>query len=299
MLSACRCEDHCGACDTLDFGEAVVVRELREVTTPDEVNDLEPEFIEVPSMEIPRLLGAPPKTEQHGEALPKPTEQTMGVKLPVEQCGAECGEVCGAKLAKASGPRSVSWLSKHAESDAVCLQEIKNNTMGVLLQQIQELDAGYGEAATMSARGDDLRGNKPAIVIVGHPSMLKLLTEFVRSYAHLLTDFRIIGNAEIHDIVATVSESSGTPLSVAEPCLPSGPLGCDSCISQLIFQSAAQAIIYFRDPLAAHVNKSDTISLARLADTYQLYFCTNYRTAAAVLEELHYKMSALQAETLL
>eukprot|EP00929_Paragymnodinium_shiwhaense_P014615 TRINITY_DN122547_c0_g1_i1.p1 TRINITY_DN122547_c0_g1~~TRINITY_DN122547_c0_g1_i1.p1 ORF type:complete len:393 (+),score=67.26 TRINITY_DN122547_c0_g1_i1:84-1262(+) len=233
-----------------------------------------------------------PHTTMLGRPSPKPVCQ-CGVECPA--CARFC-QMCGARLvAAAQGVKSLSWWSTHARSDQSGLHEIKQNFVGILLEQIKELDAGVASALPSGRSSPSM----PRIVIVGHPNMHKLISEFVKSYSHLLANFGIIGNTEIRDIVEAASSTScASSLTVVDPCLPSGPLGGDSCISRLIFESEVQAIFYFRDPLSAHVHKSDTTSLARLADTYQSYFCTNYRTAAAILEELHAKMIEAQPEPL-
>merc|ERR1711963_1193144 len=49
-------------------------------------------------------------------------------------------------------------------------------------------------------------------------------------------------------------------------------------------------MFFFRDPLSAHPHIADIESLSRLADVYQVYYASNYRSAGSILESMHAKL---------
>eukprot|EP00929_Paragymnodinium_shiwhaense_P107554 TRINITY_DN7370_c0_g3_i1.p1 TRINITY_DN7370_c0_g3~~TRINITY_DN7370_c0_g3_i1.p1 ORF type:complete len:286 (-),score=60.12 TRINITY_DN7370_c0_g3_i1:30-809(-) len=157
----------------------------------------------------------------------------------------------------------------------------------VLLQQVAA--AVDEEADEMTAADADSR---PSIAIVGHEQMVPLMKAFVESYKECLSDFRIVTSESLHELL--VVNNGLTPVTSGDVFVPSSALGGDQVIGSMIAEEDVRAVFFFRDPLSCHAPGSDFEALSRLADVYQIYFASNYRTAAATLEALQDRMSAVK-----
>merc|ERR1711971_423853 len=134
---------------------------------------------------------------------------------------------------------------------------------------------------------DDAR---PLIAMVAHDNMKPLMATFANSYKELLKDFRLTGTGTTCGMLRQIG------LEPEEMLVPSGPLGGDQVLGHYITEGEIRAMFFFRDPLSAHAHIADIEALSRLADVYQIYFASNYRTAAATLETLHDNMIAMKSK---
>eukprot|EP00929_Paragymnodinium_shiwhaense_P124067 TRINITY_DN9897_c0_g2_i2.p1 TRINITY_DN9897_c0_g2~~TRINITY_DN9897_c0_g2_i2.p1 ORF type:complete len:226 (+),score=69.30 TRINITY_DN9897_c0_g2_i2:63-740(+) len=150
----------------------------------------------------------------------------------------------------------------------------------VLLQQVHEVEEQEEEALESSGDG------RPLIALVSHDNMKPLMATFAKTFQEQLKEFRLTGTGTTCGILRKVG------LSPEEWPIPSGPLGGDQVLGGMMANGDIKALFFFRDPLSSHAHIADIEALSRLADVYQIYFCTNYRTSAAVLENLHKKVVA-------
>eukprot|EP00929_Paragymnodinium_shiwhaense_P124065 TRINITY_DN9897_c0_g1_i1.p1 TRINITY_DN9897_c0_g1~~TRINITY_DN9897_c0_g1_i1.p1 ORF type:complete len:246 (+),score=51.56 TRINITY_DN9897_c0_g1_i1:64-738(+) len=151
----------------------------------------------------------------------------------------------------------------------------------MLLQQVQEVEEEENEALDSSGSG-----SRPLIALVSHDNMKPLMATFAKTFQEQLKEFRLTGTGTTCGILRKVG------LSPEEWPIPSGPLGGDQVLGGMMASGDIKALFFFRDPLSSHAHIADIEALSRLADVYQIYFCTNYRTSAAVLENLHKKVVA-------
>jgi methylglyoxal synthase len=125
---------------------------------------------------------------------------------------------------------------------------------------------------------------RPLLALVAHDNMKPLMATFAKSYQEQLADFRLTGTGTTCSMLRSIG------LTPEDMSVPSGPLGGDQVLGGMIAEGGIKALFFFRDPLSAHAHTADIEALSRLSDVYQIYFSTNYRSAAAMLENLHKKL---------
>eukprot|EP00929_Paragymnodinium_shiwhaense_P002334 TRINITY_DN10255_c0_g2_i2.p1 TRINITY_DN10255_c0_g2~~TRINITY_DN10255_c0_g2_i2.p1 ORF type:complete len:750 (+),score=188.83 TRINITY_DN10255_c0_g2_i2:108-2357(+) len=178
------------------------------------------------------------------------------------------------------GRRSVALQA--LETEGVVAAE-KHASM--LMEQVNEVQEEEAEALE-AARSEERR--RPLIALVSHDNMKPLMATFAKTFQEWLKEFRLTGTGTTCGILRAVG------LSPEEWPIPSGPLGGDQVLGGMMANGDIKGLFFFRDPLSSHAHIADIEALSRLADVYQIYFCTNYRTSAAVLENLHKKLMASQ-----
>jgi len=138
----------------------------------------------------------------------------------------------------------------------------------VLLQVAQEADEIDKET-------------KPMIAMVSHDNMKPLMAAFAKSYANQLCHFRLTGTGTTCKVLRSIG------LQPEDHDVPSGPLGGDQVLGAMISRGDIRALFFFQDPLSSHAHAADIEALSRLCNVYQIYFATNYRSAGAILDQLH------------
>jgi len=134
-----------------------------------------------------------------------------------------------------------------------------------------------------------MEDRRPLIALVAHDSMKTLMANFAQNYREELSNFRLTGTGTTCRILR------GIGLTPEDQFVPSGPLGGDQVLGAMITEQKVHALFFFRDPLTSHIHIADCEALARVADVYQIYYCTNYRTAAGVLQTMTEKILAARA----
>jgi len=183
------------------------------------------------------------------------TNMTSGVSSLLPKCG------------RLSMRLSAVVENEVSPSDRACL----------LLDMAREQETEFEELVHGS-------NEKPLLALVAHDNMKPLMATFAKSYQEQLADFRLTGTETTCSMLRSIG------LTPEDQSVPSGPLGGDQVLGGMIANGDIKALFFFRDPLSAHVHIADIEALSRMSDVYQIYFSTNYRSAAAMLEKLHEKL---------
>eukprot|EP00451_Oxyrrhis_marina_P046399 CAMPEP_0204449210 /NCGR_PEP_ID=MMETSP0470-20130426/99722_1 /ASSEMBLY_ACC=CAM_ASM_000385 /TAXON_ID=2969 /ORGANISM="Oxyrrhis marina" /LENGTH=248 /DNA_ID=CAMNT_0051449023 /DNA_START=23 /DNA_END=767 /DNA_ORIENTATION=- len=211
--------------------------------------------------------------------------------------------VCSSKIAE-----------KEFSSVPVVKPGLKRGTtvMHTLGDSAQVADLGSKLVNQAEDMDREMDGSVPLLALVAHDNMKGMMKQFALVHKALLKDFRLTGTGTTCKMLSSIGlqpvgqtksgplggdqemEQSGTTCKMLSSIglqpvgqTKSGPLGGDQEIGAMICREELQGIFFFRDPLSAHAHIADIEALMRLADCYQVYHCTNYRSAAAVLTVMH------------
>ena len=125
------------------------------------------------------------------------------------------------------------------------------------------------------------------IALIAHDAMKPVLVDFASAYRETLEAYPLVATGTTGTLLY---RSTGLLLSRK---VQSGPLGGDQAIGALIASGNIRAVIFFRDPLAAHPHHADIAALGRLCDVYYVPFATNPATAETVLRHLEHESQSL------
>mmetsp|Transcript_91138 Transcript_91138/g.208927 ORF Transcript_91138/g.208927 Transcript_91138/m.208927 type:complete len:239 (+) Transcript_91138:80-796(+) len=180
------------------------------------------------------------------------------------------------------GVCSSKIVEKEFSSVPVVKPGLKRGTtvMHTLGDSTQVADLGSKLVNQAEDMDREMDGSVPLLALVAHDNMKGMMKQFALVHKALLKDFRLTGTGTTCKMLSSIGLQ---PVGQTK----SGPLGGDQEIGAMICREELQGIFFFRDPLSAHAHIADIEALMRLADCYQVYHCTNYRSAAAVLTVMH------------
>mmetsp|Transcript_29336 Transcript_29336/g.64466 ORF Transcript_29336/g.64466 Transcript_29336/m.64466 type:complete len:239 (+) Transcript_29336:68-784(+) len=180
------------------------------------------------------------------------------------------------------GVCSSKIVEKEFSSVPVVKPGLKRGTtvMHTLGDSAQVADLGSKLVNQAEDMDREMDGSVPLLALVAHDNMKGMMKQFALVHKALLKDFRLTGTGTTCKMLSSIGLQ---PVGQTK----SGPLGGDQEIGAMICREELQGIFFFRDPLSAHAHIADIEALMRLADCYQVYHCTNYRSAAAVLTVMH------------
>lgn len=114
------------------------------------------------------------------------------------------------------------------------------------------------------------------LALVAHDRRKEELADFVLEHRVELARFRLVATGGTG---ALVGRRTRLKVDLLEP----GPAGGDQQLGALAEASEVQAVIFFRDPVAAGLHEPDFVDLLRVCDTQEIPLATNRATAEAIL----------------
>jgi methylglyoxal synthase len=193
------------------------------------------------------------------------------------------GEVFGESMFSEDATRSADVRALAEGSAAVLTLEAyeamlaEDNELGLRCRDFFEaLHARHREKRGQFVYQDPTR----YVALIAHNEMKSALVDFVRAHKARLQKYCLIATGTTGTLL---HRETGMTLSRK---VKSGPLGGDQAVGSLVSTGNILAVIFFRDPLAAHPHHADIEALGRLCDVYQIPFATNGSTAEAVLDYL-------------
>jgi len=117
---------------------------------------------------------------------------------------------------------------------------------------------------------------RKTLALVAHDSKKDDLVQLVKAHKEELAEADLVATRSTGQLIQKRTE---LPVTL----LQSGPLGGDQQIGALIANGEVSAVIFLRDPLAAHPHEPDVSALLRVCDVHNVPLATNLGTAEAVL----------------
>lgn len=113
--------------------------------------------------------------------------------------------------------------------------------------------------------------------LIAHDGMKPAMLDFVRAHLDFFSRRPIVASSGTG---ALLQRELGLQLRRR---VQSGPLGGDQEIGALISRGHIEAVIFFRDPMAAHPHSADVDALARICDVSDVPIATNPSSARLLL----------------
>ncbi|SEV83458.1 methylglyoxal synthase [Luteibacter sp. 329MFSha] len=117
------------------------------------------------------------------------------------------------------------------------------------------------------------------MALVAHDAAKATMLSLASEYMDVLRTCRVCATR-------TTGKLLSERLALDVECLHSGPRGGDIQIAARIAGGLIDALIFLRDPLAAHPHQADVSALLRLSDLANVVCATNEATARVVLDAL-------------
>lgn len=136
------------------------------------------------------------------------------------------------------------------------------------------------------------RFTRPDVVValVAHDGKKQELLDLARSHREILTAFRLVATRSTGSMI---SRELGLPVELVD----SGPRGGDLQIGSRIVEQRIDAVVFLRDPLAAHPHEPDIQALLKVCDVHSIPLATNSATAEILLHFLWERSTARLAPT--
>jgi methylglyoxal synthase len=135
------------------------------------------------------------------------------------------------------------------------------------------------------------RTQKFTLALIAHDARKEDMVQLVKAHLEELAEVDLVATRSTGQLV-----SARTKLPVT--LMQSGPMGGDQQIGALVANEEIDAVIFLRDPLAAHPHKPDVSVLLRICDAHSIPLATNIATAEAVLHLLAEHPEALSGHHL-
>jgi len=120
---------------------------------------------------------------------------------------------------------------------------------------------------------------RPLIALIAHDAKKDELLRLCRSHRGLLERFRFIATEATGRLLAR-------ELDLEIECVSAGPEGGDIQIGARIVEAEVDALVFLRDPLAAHPHEPDIQALLKVCDVHSVPVATNVGSGNILLLHL-------------
>ncbi|MGD9394554.1 MAG: methylglyoxal synthase [Dehalococcoidia bacterium] len=127
-----------------------------------------------------------------------------------------------------------------------------------------------------------------SLALVAHDAKKEDMVRLVEAHKEVLSGLELTATRSTGRLIG---ERTGLKVRLLE----SGSMGGDQQVGALVANEAIKAVIFLRDPLAAHPHEPDVSALLRVCDVHNVPLATNLTTAEAVLRLIFEHPEALGA----
>ena len=141
-------------------------------------------------------------------------------------------------------------------------------------------DKGFADvAAVLRDMREEDPGTDTVLALIAHDAKKDHLLRLVRSHRRVLAGFRLLTTGTTGALLAE-------RLHLPVERMASGPNGGDLQIGARIVEGSVDALIFLRDPLAAHPHELDIQALLKVCDVHDVPVATNMSSAEILLHLL-------------
>lgn len=120
---------------------------------------------------------------------------------------------------------------------------------------------------------------RPVVALIAHDGMKQAMRQLTREHVATLRACRLIATKSTGTML---TESLGLPIDLVE----SGPRGGDLQVGSRIASGLIDAVIFLRDPLAAHPHEPDIQALLKICDVHEVPVASNRASGEILLRHL-------------